>query len=468
MTATTTRRFLSWSLLFSAVFAGASQLRAQELDRTAIINAVDSIAMEPIDSGLAAGMSVAVIHGSDTIVLKGYGYADLEFDVPTPERAIYEIGSVTKQFTAVAVLQLHERGLLALDDELTKYLPDYPTHGHRITIRRLLDHTSGIKGYTELPTFWNTMVGRSLPRDSLVALFSAEPFDFAPGEAMIYNNSAYFLLGLIIEKASGQPYEEYIQEHIFGPAGMVDSRYCSERAVIKRRANGYQMGDSGLVRKGFLVHDWPYAAGSICSTAWDLVTWTHAVHGQGEGGHLLSPDAYRELITPGELNDGTRLRYAKGLAITETGGRRQISHGGGIFGFLSESRYYPDDDLIIVVLINTAGRTSPSSIASAIEKFVLGDRRTPPSRTYAGELEIFTGTYTGPGRGRELEVTVAADSGHLTLQIGSGEAEQLRYVDDHTFSMGTTLCHFVRHGNHITELQVDRVGGFYILEKDSS
>lgn len=195
---------MMWHAVRVAAFAAVTMslpAAAQGRSRAAAVAAIDSIVDKALEGGKAAGMSVGVVKGRDTLVLKGYGFADLEFDVRTPDRAVYEIGSVTKQFTASSILLLQERGQLSLDDPITKYLPTYPTQGHAITIRRLLDHTSGIKGYTELPEFGNFMK-RHEPRDSLVALFSNKPFDFNTGDDLIYNNSAYFLVGLIIEKVS--------------------------------------------------------------------------------------------------------------------------------------------------------------------------------------------------------------------------------------------------------------------------
>ena len=428
--------------------------------------AIDSIALAPITAGRAAGMSVAVVRGTDTIALRGYGYADLELDVPTPDRAVYEIGSVTKQFTAAAVFQLVEQGKISLDDEITKYLPDYPTQGHHITLRRLLNHTSGIKGYTELPIFWSAITMRELPRDSLVAVFAKEPFDFAPGEMMIYNNSAYFLLGQIIEKAGGEPYEEYVQKHLFEAAGMRNSRYCSNSAVIKGRAKGYGFDSGALVRAPYLSHLWPYAAGSLCSTAGDLMAWNHALHGRrGTGGTVLPPATYRAYMTPGTLNDGTPLRYAHGLGITDTGGRKRIAHGGGIYGFLSESRYYPDEDFIIVVLLNTAGPVNPGGIADAIEEVVLGKPPEPPTSRFMGDLGPFAGTYGGPGRGERLAATVAVDSGALTLALGTGQPRRLRFVKDLTFAQGQGLYTFVRRNNEVVGLLADQVGGFLRLTR---
>lgn len=458
------RHVLTTLALVSAL--GPAGLDAQGRPRSAQVAAIDSIALGPITAGRAAGMSVAVVRGNDTIMLKGYGHADLELDVQTPDRAVYEIGSVTKQFTAAAVFQLAEKEVLSLDDEITRHLPDYPTQGYHITIRRLLNHTSGIKGYTELPLFWTAITMRELPRDSLVAVFAKEPFDFPPGEMMIYNNSAYFLLGLIIEKASGQAYEEYVRQHLFEPTGMTDSRYCSNSAIVKGRAKGYGYGDSGLVRAPYLSHIWPYSAGSLCSTAGDLVAWNRALHGRrGAGGTVLPPAVYRAYITPGTLNDGTPLRYANGLTVTETGGRRRIAHGGGIYGFLSESRYYPADDLIIVVLVNTAGPVNPGAIADGIEEVVLGKVAEPPAPRFSGDIAPLLGRYEGPGRGDRLIATVSADSGWLAIALGTGQARRLSHVNGLTFAMGQGLYTFVRQGGEVVGLLVDQVGGLMRLTR---
>ena len=423
-------------------------------DKATLASVIDSIAAANLAGGRAAGMSIGVVKGRDTIALKGYGFADLEFDVATPDRAVYEIGSVTKQFTAAAILLLQERGKLSIDDKITKYLPDYPTQGHTITIRRLLDHTSGIKGYTELPEFGQFMM-RHEPRDSLVALFSKKPFDFAPGEAQIYNNSAYFLLGLIIEKASGEPYGDFVKKNLFEPAGMADSRYCSERAVIKRRAHGYDMGPSGLVRTGYLDHLWPYAAGSLCSTAWDLIAWNRALH----GGRILSKASYDELITPGTLNDGTRLRYAKGLMLHSVAGHRVIDHGGGINGFLTAVSYFPDDDAIIVVLVNTGGPVSPDAILASIAERVLGKAPTPAAVAFSGDLRRFGGTYAGPARGRELRLVVGSDSTGLTIKDARDGApiRRARFVSGQTFEIGETRYTFVGASGRPSKLRMEGV-----------
>ncbi|MFN8580811.1 MAG: serine hydrolase domain-containing protein [Gemmatimonadaceae bacterium] len=449
----------SGQLAFAALLC-ASPAAGQGSDRAQFVASVDSIVTAALNgSKAAAGMTVGVVRGKDTLLLKGYGYADLEFDVPTPTDAVYEIGSVTKQFTAASILQLVEQGKLSLDDELTKYLPSYNTQGHKVTIYHLLNHTSGIKGYTELPEF-GTLMMRKLPRDSLVALFASRPFDFAPGEMQIYNNSAFFLLGLIIEKVSGVSYETYVKTHLFEPTGMHSSRYCDERAIQKHRAHGYDAGPAGLMVKGYLDQTWPYAAGSLCSTVGDLMAWNRALH----GGRVLSPASYRRMTTPATLNDGTALRYGMGIALTPIAGHRAIHHGGGINGFLSESAYLPDDDVIVVVLINTAGPVSADAVTEKIVTRLLG-ARTPTAVSLDHPSADYAGKYRGIARGDSVTATVADSNGVLQLHLNQRSLGRLVYAGNDKFSLAGTLLEFRRSGGGVTTLHVDQGGGHYILTR---
>jgi len=424
---------------------------------------IDAILEPPIKAGKIAGASVAVMKGNETIVQKGYGYADLELDVPTPPRATYEIGSITKQFTASSILLLAEQGKLSLDDELTKFFPDYPTGGRRITIRRLLNHTSGIKGYTELPEFREFQMLKK-PHEELVKLFSAKPFDFEPGEEMIYNNSAFFLLGLIIEKVSGKPYDKFVQENLFDRVGMPDSYYCSERAIHKNHAHGYDTDKNTLVLKGYIDHSWPFAAGSLCSSTNDLVAWNKALH----GGKLLKPESYKQMTSPGTLNDGTRIRYGMGIGVMNIGGRAMIGHSGGINGFLSESQYYPKDDLIIIVLLNTAGPVNPRDVAHEIADTVLG-KAPETSRPFTGDLAPFVGTYTGRGRGRPSSFRVFIENNRLRFvnSAGNGSGDVLAYYGNDTFGFKDTLITFDKQNGRVTRLRLDTGAGYNFLSRES-
>jgi len=422
---------------------------------------VDSIVEAAMADGRAAGMSVAVARQGRILVDRTYGHADLELDVPTPPDAVYEIGSVTKQFTATALLQLWERGKVNLDADLTTYLPDYPTQGHRVPVRRLLDHTSGIRGYTELPAFGEISI-RHVPRDTLIALFASEPFDFEPGEAAIYNNSAYYLLGLIIEEVSGMSYEEYVEEHLFRPAGMVHSSYCSETRITPRKVKGYQANPEGLGHKGFLVHDHPYAAGSLCSTTRDLIRWTEALH----DGRILGDEAYRIMTTGGTLNDGTRLRYAGGLSLSPIRGHEAVHHGGGINGFLSNLAWIPDEDLTVAVLVNTLGPVGPGGITADIVEALLGEIPLE-THTFTGDPSRYEGSYAGVGRGQSLRASVTVgDDGGLMVRLGQSSPQPLQYLGGETFALGNSRFTFEWEGTRLARVRADMGANYTFLHPD--
>jgi CubicO group peptidase (beta-lactamase class C family) len=207
----------------------------------------------------APGAAVLVVRGGEVILRKGYGLANLELGVPIQPEMVFRLGSVTKQFTAMAILMLSEEGKLALTDDITKYLPDYPTHGQTITIEHLLTHTGGIKEYSSVPT-WPALSHTDVTPQELVAVFQNEPLDFAPGERWAYSNSGYILLGAIIEKVSGLSYAEFIQQRIFTPLGMTHSYYDDSTHLIPGRVAGYTPTADGYVNAEDLSMTHAYAA----------------------------------------------------------------------------------------------------------------------------------------------------------------------------------------------------------------
>lgn len=429
-------------------------------ERQALVAKIDSIINEPIAAGKVAGASIAIVKGRDTIAVQGFGKANLELDVPTKARATYEIGSVTKQFTGAAIMQLVEQGKISLDDDLSKYLPDYNAQGRKITVERLLDHTSGIKGYTEIPEF-RTLSLFKYPRDTLVTIFSKKPFDFEPGQEQIYNNSAFFLAGLIIEKVSGMSYEEYVQKNLFDKAGMKDAHYCSESKIVKGKATGYDADSAGLIQKEPISHQWPYAAGSLCASAIDLVAWNEALHQKGA---ILGAAAYQEFITPETLTDGTALGYSKGIAVYPRVGHRALHHGGGIPGFLSSNNYFPDDSLSVVVLFNGSG-AGPDEYAMKIAELVLG-KPADQAKAMDGDAARFAAVYAGRGRGRPMEMTIAVADGNVTAKTPFGEKpDTLTYIGNNTFLMGEAHLIFSEQGGKITKLRIDAGYGNNVLDR---
>ena len=414
----------------------------------------DSLIQPLVDSGKIAGASVAIVKGEHTLLRETYGYADLEFNVPMPEDATFEIGSVTKQFTCVAILQLAAEGKLSLDDEPSRYIR-FDARGRKITIRNLMNHTSGIKGYTEMPVF-GVFNMQAHPRDTLIRMVEKEPYDFEPGDRLIYNNTGFFMLGLIIEKVSGMSYEEYVKKYLFDKAGMKHSYYGSENKIILHRAHGYDWQPNGLVRTAYLNHLWPYAAGSLCSNPDDLIKWNEALH----NGKMLDEASYKELLATAVLNDGTSTRYGKGITITSAYRETMLEHGGGINGFLSENRYFPGSDVHVVVLFNTAGPHGPGPIADQLAEKVLGKTQIAES-DFPGDFTELTGTYGGRARGRDVTVDVFSKDKSL-YYVFNNDTSRLVWSDSGPWKVKDKPHHVYFTP---TELQVDQVYAFYRFKK---
>lgn len=335
---------------------------------------IDSAAQDWVAKRVVPGVSIAVSRGGETVYAKAFGQADLELGVPVRPETVFEIGSITKQFTAAAILQLAEQGQLTLDDPLSKYFPDWPAPGRTATITQLLNHTSGIKSYTSVEA-WRSLMALPLSHDSIVALFEHEPADFPPGADWRYDNSGYYLLGLIIEKVTGQPYGSYVAEHLFQPVGLTSTRYCGSNAIVPHRAAPYSRGpDSSFVNAAPIYVDQAFAAGGICSTAGDLLAWTRAL----QSGQVVKPASYQAMTTPIPLPSGKPQRYGFGLGLSELAGHRGVGHGGGINGFSSMLMSYPDDGVIIAVLVNLDGGTA--RIPQSVARWALGLRDSTPGR----------------------------------------------------------------------------------------
>jgi len=446
----------------AVVVIGGSTAAAQS--GPALVQKLDSVAGSGVLEKRAAGIVAAVVRGNDTLLLKGYGKADVEWDIPMPADAMFEIGSVTKQFTAVALLQLRDAGKLSLDDDITKWLPDFDTRGNKLPLRRLLDHTSGIVGITEMPEFGILVNNPRFPRDSAYALIKRYPFQFRTGEAQIYNNSAFWLLGLVVEKASGMTYEDYVEKKLFEPVGMKRSMYCNSSETIPRRAHGYAVQNGVIRRAPTNVHTWPFSAGSLCSTAGDMVAWVKALH----GGKLLSRKSYAEMTTPSKLNDGTPLRYGMGIGVgKDIRGLDFIGHGGAIGGFVAEATWYPDAQLAIVVLINSNGNLDPGAVAGELAGEVLPWTRPVVAR-FTGDPAPLVGKYKGPSRGRDMVVDVTQTAEGVAFSANGSPPRVLPWVEGLTFRQGGALMTFRRaNGNSgpVTELRFDSGGGYYILKR---
>lgn len=288
--------------------------------------------------------AVLVARGNDVLLDKGYGFANLEWQIPDSPKTKFRLGSITKQFTAASILLLEERGKLKVDDPVKKYMPDAPAAWDKITIFNLLTHTSGIPNFTSFPDY-RKLEPFAATREELVTRFRDKPLDFQPGEKWSYSNSGYVLLGYLIEKISGESYAQFVQDNIFKPLGMADSGYDSNSAIIEDRASGYAPGQNGIANAGYIDMTIPLSAGGLYSTTEDLLRWEQGLF----GGKLLSPASLKKMTTPFK-ND-----YAFGLGVRSVNGHEEIAHGGGIEGFNTALAYYPDEKLTVVVLANVNG-----------------------------------------------------------------------------------------------------------------
>jgi CubicO group peptidase (beta-lactamase class C family) len=325
----------------------------------------DMVRMEQVVQSYVANQSfmgsVLVARGSQVLLSKGYGSANLEWGIPNSPSTKFRLGSITKQFTAASILLLEERGKLSINDPVKKYMPDAPEAWDKITIFNLLTHTSGIPNFTSFPEYKKLEPFVTTPGE-VVAHFRDKPLDFAPGEKWKYSNSGYLLLGYLIEKITGGSYEKFVTENIFTPLGMNDSGYDSNSAVIAHRASGYVHDAKGFENAGFIHMSIPHAAGALYSTTEDLLKWEQSLF----GGKLLSAASLDKMTTPFKDN------YACGLRVQTVGGHKVIDHGGRIEGFNTELAYYPEDKLTVVALANVNGQ-APAEIATKLAAIAHGE-----------------------------------------------------------------------------------------------
>lgn len=325
---------------------------------------IDSLLVNVFKDKNGPGGEFLVAKAGKIIYQKSFGKANLELDVNLTSENIFQIGSMTKQFTAISVLILEEKDKLNLNDPVSKYIPDYPL-GDKITLHHLLTHTSGIKDFTKMKSLGEIAQKEMTPK-MIVDFFKNEPVDFASGEKFVYNNSGYVLLGYIIEIVSGETYEDFVQKNIFDKAGMTKSFYASDRKIISKRAYGYQKKEYEYVNKTQISFSVPFSSGSLMSTVGDMLKWQNALNQN----LLLNPKTIKKAFTKYKLNDGQEFTYGYGWHLKEINGTSIREHGGSVFGFKSMGVYIPSEDIYVIGLSN-CDCNSPTKVTEDIALLVM-------------------------------------------------------------------------------------------------
>lgn len=396
------------------------------------------------------GLSVAVVREGRIAKSRGYGLADVELKVPATEDTVFEIGSLTKQFTATAILMLVEEGKVGLDDKMTKYFTGVPEAWSAVTVRHLLTHSSGIQNYLAAPGFPDIHHAGS-SHDEITALFFERlPLEFKPGETWSYSNSGYLLLGNIIEKVSWKSYWEFLDERIFNPLGMTATRSSEPKAIIPNRASGYEWRDNRLENRPHLAEN-AYAAGSIVSTVRDLAKWDAAL----SSGKLLQKSSFDAMWFPYKVGNGATapFNYGFGWFVDTYHGRRVISHSGGTPGFSSVIYRFPDDRLTVILLTNhtdrvidplafdiaglyvptlarpkTAGADPGAEKSRQLKEALSGlFAGKPDPALFTPAMQIFLGTATGKGLWPWAGSDGEMKSFTFSEQEEAGEQRILRY-----------------------------------------
>jgi CubicO group peptidase (beta-lactamase class C family) len=393
------------------------------------------------------GCAVLVARGGEVIYRKAFGMADLEFKVAMVPENVFRIASLTKQFTAVAILQLHERGLLNVDDDIKKYIPDFPST-ETITIANLASHTSGIQNIYEAVVPEGITRKSSTPAE-LVELIKSFPFDFKPGTSYHYSNSGYMLLGYIIEKVSGKSYEQYISDNIFKPLKMDRAYFDHLTTVVPGRASGYSLIANEFANANFLDQSFPYAAGALMMSVDDMYKWNKGLYTYS----ILKKETLEKAFTPFTLADGHKSTYSFGWGIASFMGSPSRQHAGGIEGFSTFVIYLPLEDVFAVAFSNLEREnvTGPVLLAAARAAGKLTPAVVPEKA-----VDRYLGTYQFPDG---HEVRIYKENANFFLKDANSPVPwQMHFTDEKSF-----YCEEVFPNNHVfTSDSSGKVDGFVI------
>jgi CubicO group peptidase (beta-lactamase class C family) len=407
-------------LLCLTVCASAQSGR---VDEKSVVSGADEYLNGLVKENRFSG-SVLLARNGKIILSKGYGLANRETGTPNTPQTKIRIGSITKQFTAAAILMLQEQGKLSASDSVCKYVANCPAAWQPVTIHHLLTHTSGIPSYTGFPDFRKLSVYPTTPLE-LISRFRDKPLEFEPGKDFSYNNSGYVLLGYIIERVSGKTYAQFLRENIFQPLGMKNTDYDANDAIVENRAAGYTPTPGGIRNARYIDMTVPYAAGGLYSTAEDIYLWAKAL----SGGRLISQKSLDAMNTPFKGD------YGYGVFIGEQYGLKVINHGGGIEGASTLLSRFPNEDAVVVVLSNIDS-VFAEGYAKRLSGMLLQDKVNLPKiiKASAADLKKYEGRYQVREEAPTEDIFVK--DGKLRVKVSGGGEMSLEPVGKDEFVAG--------------------------------
>ncbi len=381
---------------------------------------IDAAIESVIASGEIAGAAVVVLHGSDILHARGYGFADREDREPAGPETLFNLGSVTKLFTGAALIALAESGALSLDDPLSRWVPEFPNpeQAAAITLRQLVDHTSGLSDYLAADLAGFETTGVTMTRGEVLEYLRGRPLDFAPGTHWAYTNTGFYLAGVVIERASGQPWAEYVAERIVAPLDIHDIHLCDD--VREQVATGYVRGDTGLTRDPVYLVAGLRGDGGFCASALGLARFP----GRLAAGSVLTPEGRASMIAATPLASGVTVDYGMGARRGRLQGHPLWGHTGGHAGTVAVVAHFPEDDLTIAVLMNTVhSRRDALVLFGEVAVPVLGLDTTPPAALSVPDdaLQRYVGRYVGGREGGHYDVS--ADSGRVRIRWSGGDSD---------------------------------------------
>lgn len=408
-------------------------------DTNKMIAACDTIFQQTYTNN-SPGAAVLIAKGDKILYRKAFGMANLELKVKMKPESVFQLASITKQFTSVAIMMLVEQGKLSLNDPLSKFIKDFP-RGNEITVHHLLNHTSGIKSYTNLPEF-RTKTRMDITPEEIIQFFKNLPLEFNPNEKYEYSNSGYLLLGYIIEQLSGMSYGAFIQKNIFDKLGMKHSYYADSYKIIPNRANGYQLYDGKYENAEYMSTTIPYAAGSLMSTIDDMFLWSKAIHHN----LLISESSKRIALSNHRLVNGKATNYGYGWAINEIAGVSSIEHTGGINGFTTSGIYIPDSNIYSIILTNIDDGKGPESSNIKAITTLLGKSIKERSVVNLSENEMKK--WVGAYQFEDVVRFITYDQGVLYSTREGGRPMQLEPLSNNEFRFKNSLTTYQFSANN--------------------